>query len=414
MLHKYHLKLKKPSIYRNNADFIEIYKYYLVQSNNFFIRSTKTKGNKMLNKLRLSTAIVGSLAGLGLSAAVAQTTVSGNVNIGFIATSTDNTIKDGSWSSMTKETQINLATKGKLNNGMDYAAGFSIENDGGDTGATGTHAEGNYIEISSGATTLTLGADRIQNGDAHFTNAVGVGYIGQDGLGDGALGTASASSTSIFPKHGSIYQFFGVGAVQTVGKGKLSAYYVPNMSTTLLNDIGNDATASTANNTSAGRKGSAYEIGYRGDLGVSGLQAKAFMTSGDRVDMKVSANKKVKTRNLGLAYTTGAVTLSAEKITTEGVQGGYVNTSTALTEELSGKAVGIAYAASKDLSLGLTYAKADSNHATSVETEKTVIASIGYSLGAVAVKASYADVSDFQGVAGNDGKQFRLLMLTNF
>jgi hypothetical protein len=33
----------------------------------------------MLNKLRLSTAIVASLAGLGLSAAVAQTTVSGNV-----------------------------------------------------------------------------------------------------------------------------------------------------------------------------------------------------------------------------------------------------------------------------------------------------------------------------------------------
>jgi uncharacterized membrane protein len=66
------------------------------------------------------------------------------------------------------------------------------------------------------------------------------------------------------------------------------------------------------------------------------------------------------------------------------------------------------------LYLGLTYAKADSNHVTSVETEKTVIASIGYSLGAIAVKASYADVTDYQGIASNDGKQFRLLMLTNF
>jgi len=368
----------------------------------------------MLNKLRLSTAIVGSLAGLGLSAAVAQTTVSGNINLGLIVTSTDNTNKDGSWSSMTKETQINLATKGKLNNGMGYAAGFSIENDGPDVGATGTHAEGNYIEISSGDTTLTVGADRIQNGDVHFTNAVGVGYIGQDGLGTGGLSTNSASSFSIFPRHGSIYQFFGAGVVQKVGNGNLSAYYVPNMTTTILNDIGNEANATTANQTSAGRKGSAYEIGYRGDLGVSGLQAKAFMTSGDRIDMTTSANKEVKTKNYGLAYTTGAVTLSAEKIVTEGVQGGFQASATALTEELSGKAVGIAYAASKDLSLGLTYAKADSNHASSVETEKTVIASIGYSLGAIAVKASYADVSDFQGVAGNDGKQFRLLMLTNF
>ena len=96
------------------------------------------------------------------------------------------------------------------------------------------------------------------------------------------------------------------------------------------------------------------------------------------------------------------------------MQGGFSGSTANLTEELSGKAVGIAYAASKDLSLGLTYAKADSSHALSVETEKTVIASIGYSLGAIAVKASYADVSDFQGVNGNDGKQFRLLMLTNF
>jgi hypothetical protein len=367
----------------------------------------------MLNKLRLSTAIVGSLAGLGLSAAVAQTTVSGNINLGLIVTSTENTDKNGSWSSMTKETQINLATKGKLNNGMGYAAGMSIENDGPDVGATGTHSEGNYIEISSGDTTLTVGADRIQNGDVHFTNAVGVGYIGQDGLGKGEAATAT-SSISIFPRHGSIYQFFGAGVVQKVGNGNLSAYYVPNMTTTLLNDIGNDATAAGANQVSTARKGSAYEIGYRGDLGVSGLQAKAFITSGDRVDMNVATNKEVKTRNYGLAYTTGAVTLSAEKIVTEGVQGGYSGSSANLTEELSGKAVGIAYAASKDLSLGLTYAKADSNHATSVETEKTVIASIGYSLGAIAVKASYADVSDFQGVASNDGKQFRLLMLTNF
>jgi hypothetical protein len=363
----------------------------------------------MLNKLRLSTAIVASLAGLGLSAAVAQTTVSGNLNIGLIVTSTDNTNKDGSWSSMTKESQINLATKGKLNNGMGYAAGFSLEFDGPDAGATGMYAEGNYIEISSGDTTLTVGADRIQNGDVHFTNAVGVGYIGQDGLGTGAAATAS-----IFPRHGSIYQFFGAGVVQKVGNGNLSAYYVPNMTTTLLNDIGNDSGAAAANQTSGARKGSAYEIGYRGDLGVSGLQAKAFITSGDRVDMFTPTNQEVKTRNYGLAYTTGAVTLSAEKIVTEGVQGGIANAATTLTEELSGKAVGIAYAASKDLSLGLTYAKADSNHVTSVETEKTVIASIGYSLGAIAVKASYADVTDYQGLANNDGKQFRLLMLTNF
>jgi len=372
----------------------------------------------MINKLRLSTAIIGSLAGLGLSAAVAQTTVSGNVAMGFIATSTDNTNKNGSWSSMSKETQINIVTKGKLNNGMNYAAGFSLEYDGPDTASTGMYAEGNYIEINSGDTTLTIGADRIQNGDRHVTNAVGIGYIGQDGLGAGAATTA-ANSISIFPRHGSIYQFFGAGVVQKVGNGNISAYYVPNMTTTILNDIGNDANATTSNNLSSANKGKGYEIGYLGDLGVKNLTVQAFYTKGDRVNQQNIGDKEVKSKNFGVSYKVGDITLSASQLTTEGVQQGYsaVTATPAngeLAEELKGKSVGVAFAATKDLSLGLTYAKADSDHVTSVNTEKTVIASVGYSLGAIGVKAQYADVKDFGGVANNDGKAVRVLAFTSF
>lgn len=375
----------------------------------------------MTNKLRLSTAIIGSLAGLGLSAAVAQTTVSGNVAMGFIAASTDNTDKTGSWSSMSKETQVNIGTKGKLNNGMNYAAGFSLEFDGPDTGATAMYAEGNYIEISSAnnETTLTIGADRIQNGDRHVTNAVGIGYIGQDGLGAaGAL--TSAGNLSIFPRHGSIYQNFGAGVVQKVGNGNLSFYYVPNMTTTIMNEIGNDAsTVVQLNDRSGANKGKAFEVGYLGDLGIKGLTAQAFYTSGDKINRQLSGDKKVKSTNLGLSYKVGDVTVSASQLTTEGVQPGYSGTSSTLTsgelsEELKGKSVGIAFAASKDLSFGLTYATADSNHATSIRDEKTTIASVGYSLGAVGVKAQVADVENFAGLANNDGKMARVLVFTSF
>jgi len=338
--------------------------------------------------------------------------------MGFISSSTDNTNKNGSWSSMSKETQLNIGTKGKLNNGMNYAAGFSLEYDGPDTGSTGMYAEGNYIEINSGDTTLTIGADRIQNPDRHVTNAVGIGYIGQDGLGTGAA-TTSAGGLSIFPRHGSIYQFFGAGLVQKAGNGNISFYYVPNMTTTILNEIGNDANATTSNNTSGAQKGAGYEIGYLGDLGVKGLTVQAFYTNGDRINGQNSGDKDVSTKNFGISYNAGAVTLSAAKIVTEGLQAGYsaVTATPAngeLAEELSGKSIGLAYAASKDLSFGLTYAKADSNHANSTETEKTIIASVGYSLGAVGLKASYADVTDFAGVASNDGKMLRVLAFTSF
>lgn len=374
----------------------------------------------MTNKLRLSTAIIGSLAGLGLSAAVAQTTVSGNIALGYMATSTDNTDKTGSWSGVTKETQINIGTKGKLNNGMNYAAGFSIEMDGPDASGTDMFAEGNYIEINSGDTTLLVGADRINNPDRHPTNAVGIGYIGQDGLGAGGAST-NAGGRSVYPLSGSIYSFFGAGLVQKVGNGNLSFYYVPQTnSTTVLNDIGNGANATAAMSTSALDSGDAYEIGYNGDLGVKGLIAQAFYTKGDKRASKNDSDKDIKSTNLGLSYAVGQITLSAQHIRTEGLQNG--NTATAssfatdggLAEELTGKSIGLAYAASKDLSFGLTYAKADSNAAASTETEKTVIASVGYSLGAVGIKAQYADVSDYSGIAANDGKTAKILMFTSF
>jgi hypothetical protein len=374
----------------------------------------------MTNKLRLSTAIIGSLAGLGLSAAVAQTTVSGNIALGYMATSTDNTDKTGSWSGVTKETQINIGTKGKLNNGMDYAAGFSLEFDGPDTGSTDMFAEGNYIELTSGATTFMVGADRINNADRHPTNAVGIGYIGQDGLGVGAASTA-ANSRSIYPLHGSIYSFFGAGLVQKVGNGNLSFYYVPQTNSTgALNDIGNGATSAAAFSTSALDSGDAFEIGYNGDLGVKGLTAQAFYTKGDKRASKNNADKDIKTTNLGLSYTVGQITLSGHHVRTEGVQTGSLanaasfGTDGGLAEELTGKSIGLAYAASKELTFGLTYAKADSSATTGTETEKTVIASVGYSLGAVGIKAQYASVSDYSGLADNDGKTAKILMFTSF
>ena len=374
----------------------------------------------MTNKLRLSTAIIGSLAGLGLSAAVAQTTVSGNIALGYMATSTDNTNKTGSWSGVTKETQINIGTKGKLNNGMNYAAGFSIEMDGPDASGTDMFAEGNYIEISSGDTTLSVGADRINNPDRHPTNAVGIGYIGQDGLGSGGAST-DAGGRSVYPLHGSIYSFFGAGLVQKVGNGNLSFYYVPQTNSTgALNDIGNGATAAAAFETSGTNSGDAWEIGYNGDLGVTGLTAQAFYTKGDKRAEKNNSDKNIKTTNRALSYNVGQITLSGQHVKTVGLQSGYnqaaasFGTDGALGEELTGKSIGLAYAATKDLSFGLTYAKADSDAALSVETEKTVIASVGYSLGAVGIKAQYADVSNYAGLQNNDGKTAKILMFTSF
>jgi hypothetical protein len=305
-------------------------------------------------KNKIKTALAGSLFGLGLaSASVAQTTVSGNLDLAYHAVSSNavgsSTLGGGSYRAVGRETQINLANKGKLSNGMDYAAGFSLEYDGPDAGATGMYAEGNYIEIISGNTKWMVGADRIQNGDRHVTNANGIGYIGQDGMGTGVANT-STGAISIMPRHGSIYQFFGTGITQKVGNGGLSFYYVPNMTTTVLNEIGNDAgTQAQLNDSYATSKGSGYEIGYLGDLGVKGLTAQAFFTRGEKVNDQQELDKKAKSDNFGLSYNTGPVTLSASQLKTKGVQNGFAAAGGAtaglngnLGEELKGRSVGVA------------------------------------------------------------------------
>ena len=83
----------------------------------------------MKNKL-LTTALVSSMLGAGITASVAQTTVSGNLDLSYMAYSAKgNTGAVNSFRGFGKESQINLANKGKLNNGMDYAAGLSLEYD---------------------------------------------------------------------------------------------------------------------------------------------------------------------------------------------------------------------------------------------------------------------------------------------
>jgi hypothetical protein len=84
-----------------------------------------------MKKLMLTTA----LASLITTGAIAQTTITGEGRISYKTLSMDkgvaNTGTKNTQYGFGAEQQINIQTKGKLNlGGLDYAAGFSIENDG--------------------------------------------------------------------------------------------------------------------------------------------------------------------------------------------------------------------------------------------------------------------------------------------
>jgi hypothetical protein len=307
---------------------------------------------------------------------------------------------------------------------MDYAAGFSLEVDGNDLQGSGTntatyqglHGEGVYMNIISGNTTLHVGADHIQNPDSHgLINPVGVGYITSFGNNVGAAGTAAQG---MYPSvTNSPYQAYGFGAIQSVpGFGRLSAYYAPSATDALAGpEIGNNASI----NNFEGTAESAIEIGFTGDLGVKGLTVAAFHNRRDAADRIIEATTsgegKIKGTTLTGAYNFGQITAAVDYRKAEGgskATAGVVGSNP--DEEIKGKAASLTFAATKDLSLGVVYAKADSNLSTKTADEKNKIVAIGYSLGPIALNGEYTKATDINGTSGADAKEFIVKASTRF
>jgi hypothetical protein len=359
------------------------------------------------------TALASSVLLLSVSAASAQTTVSGNLDLVYKAVSSDKAAAR-SYRYFGKESQINLGNKGKLNNGMDYAAGFSLEFDGSDANANGASlttslnvlegafSENVFIDFISGNTTITFGADHIQNPDKAVTNLVGI--MDPDDAASGVT-TASAGNAATAPAfnttHNSAYQAYGVGVIQTIPSvGKLSLNYTPDRNTGRANSdtTGVNTTSNSQIMYDAGQ--SAYEIGFIGDFGVKGLEVQAFYNNSEKETAAQTSD--LEGRMYAIKYNMGQVTVAAQRGET---------TSLANIDKES-DSFAIAYAINPNLSVGLTHAK--TKQSDDGDKEKITQVSVGYNLGPVLAGISYATIDNTALVAGDDGKTLALKLSTKF
>lgn len=351
----------------------------------------------MKNKL-LTSALVGSLSMIGLvSNSFAQTTITGNMALSLNSVSdTPATNTGNSYRAFGRETQINIANKGKLNIGnLSYAAGFSFEFDGGDTNNQDQTQENMYIDFISGNTTLTFGSDHIQNTDGNFTNLVGVGYLRPDGIGN-VDGT--------YPASNSPYDAMGAGIVQAIpGFGNLSYYYTPQSTKVNANDIGNGLKSTSGEIGDNSRQ----ELLFVGDLGVKGLSVRLGQQFHKKNDLAGAKDKDGK--HMSAVYNMGQFTVAAEKKVAEGTD---TNGGSGQDEKLTGKSIGIAFAVTKELSVGYTQTKAETS-ANSIE-EETKNFAVGYNFGPVALQAAYAKVDNASSVEEKDGDIVRVRLSTAF
>ena len=356
----------------------------------------------MKNKLLTTTAIAGLLIS---GAAVAQTTVSGNLDLTYKAL-THKSTKGESMRGFGKETQINITNKGKLNNGVDYVAGFSIEHDGQESGGTianGTTSgtamfnENVYIDFIMGSTTLTIGADHIQNPDYEATNITGMADL------DEIISGVTRANPSAINNIGSPYSSFGLGLVQDVGVGKFSVYYAPSQAAIAGDSHGGFTTFASYVDGS----NSTYEVGFRGSLGVKGLDASLFYNSTDSNDRATNSNSADNWKAQA-KYTIGAVTAAVSRAEQD------TNT-TALSTTKKTTAVALGYALNKDLTVSIGRAETDSGVAASSSLDEEITAiTVGYNLGPVAAGLSVGKVDNYGNAINSNGKTAQFTISTKF
>ena len=400
----------------------------------------------MNKKLLLSTALVGGM--ITGSSAIAQTTVSGSLDLHYRAQKLSNGLNSNE--GLGRETQLNIANKGKLNNGWDYLAGFSLEFDGNQrnpvsgtqdatvyktqtstttlttgatsasgitngttsitnlTAATTTTAlssdateansisnENIYIDfINAGSgTTITVGVDHIQNITGSVVPQVMGNTIDNVAVGMGAKATNTMGAN---PK-----ESIGFGIIQAIPTAGLtaSAWYAPNNGDFGVRDQYN------ANGAVTGIRNSAYELGLTGAnvAGVKGLSLRYFY---NKEEKSTSALSDIEGRSYGVAYQAGAFGIGAEKHT-QNRTGGTLTTDADLTV----KTYGVTYAASQNVTIGLTQLRTDT---AGLVKEKITSLQLGYNLGPVAVIAAYSKGDDVGGTAGVDNTEGAIRLSTKF
>jgi len=360
-----------------------------------------------MKKLMLTTALASVLT----TAAIAQTTITGELRVSYsdivmkkgLIGVTDGAITGASTSDSSYgfgvEQQINIQTKGKLNfGGLDYAAGFSIENDGNQTGTL--FNENTYIDITnaSSGTTVSFSRDHIQRSDTDFSATNLIGFTPNElSQTNGVKNNGTRFKQGIGAEPG---QAFGAALVQKTPYGSFSYLYVPNNGGT-----GDQGAASAT----AGLGGSedvlanttaAYEYGFVGDLGVKGLQLHYFKNANNDV---VTATNVVKAeaKNYGVKYNFGDITVGAnKKIHQQETTSALLTSSANTTSEITETAFAAAYAVNKDLSIGLLMAKAARDNSTIDQKIKAI--NVGYALGPVSLAVGYGRNTDQGGVSGAD------------
>ena len=351
-----------------------------------------------MKKLLLTTAIAGVMVS---GSAIAQTTITGELRLNYKAIGNVSPNSTSAINGFGQEQQINVQTKGKLNVlGLDYAAGFSLENDGAQS--TTLFNENTYMDFTnaSSGTTISISRDHVQRSDTDRSAAVLVGFSPNELSADGSTANRTIFSQNIGPAVG---QAVTASIIQATPIGRFSYSYAPTGNADQTTTASSNPISQSSEATAENDEESAYEYGFTGDFGVKGLNTYYFKSHQKKSAGVAAQTRDSEARSIGVAYNMGqfSVGYADKKYNFIKQSGG--SGSTANTADITEKHYGVAYAVNNTLSIGAIYAKGEYSGSPATQTTKGI--NIGYNLGPVALTVGYAQNEDLGGVAGAENNQ---------
>lgn len=343
-----------------------------------------------MKKLLLTSALIslGSLSVLGT--ANSQTKITGELK-GAYKNVEQFTSGAAALSGFTSERQINFEHNATLNNGLKFSAGFSLEQDGDETAATGL--ESNWVNFTSGNTTFEIGMDHIQNSDRPLQSRVGLPMSEVVGAWGGTTVRTSGANAGLQYSQAAFTnkEKMGLGIVQNVGTGNASFNFIPR--TTDTANI-----ADTAVPAAAAGKG-AYELTYFGAVpGVKGLTTNLAYNV-QKKNGTDAQDQKLKLYNLAYAFDNFMV--AVERRDAELVD---------LAEQDSIE-YSASYKISPNTSVGIGKIETEGKNAAGAKysnKEKINYVQVGYNLGAIYGALNYVDAENIAYSASQDGKAWVL------
>ena len=357
----------------------------------------------MKNKLLLTSALAGSLMA---GSALAQTSITGDLVLNYRSSSFDQSAGLASTRGFGRESQVNIQNKGKLTNGMDYAAGFSLEFDGQNnagTQAAGTQERGTisnenlYFDFINGNTVVTVGVDHMQRVYGGATPQVTDNIDDAAYLGNKTTFLVGANST----------ESAGIGIIQrNVAGFNLGAYYTP-----VNGDFGGYDTG-LRNSPTATPRNSSYELTAIGAdaFGVKGLSA---VLQYNNEDKQISTNVgDTKSKWYGLGYNAGTFAIGYDRILNDKLDA----VSADATKDKTNR-YGVTFAVAKDITLGLNQYETErtvNSSGKDADKEKSTAVQVGYNLGPVSAIANISRNENINFVNGADADMITLRLATKF